>query len=134
MTISLSTVIVLGACAVVMFDLVASLAARHFGFAYARATIGSYALYFAIGFFAAKASPLNAIDGAAAAGAVAGFVDASAGWLVSWQVGPGRLPSGARLTATQWLRVAIIVTAVAAAIGAIGGIGPMWVFPDRAAH
>ena len=115
-------VVALGAAAVVAFDLLASLASRQFGFAYARATIGSYLIYAAIGFFAARAPSSNPIGAAAIAAAIAGLVDASVGWAVSWVLGPGRLPEGTPLTVTRWLGVAIFVIALAAGVGALGGI------------
>jgi hypothetical protein len=115
-------VVVLGSAAVVIFDILASLASRRFGFAYARAGYGSYLIYLAVGFFAARASESNAIATAAVAAGVAGLVDASVGWAVSWALGPGRLPDGLQLTVARWLSTAMFVVGLAAAVGAVGGI------------
>ena len=115
-------VVLLGIIAVIGFDFLASFASRTFGFPYAAASIGSYCLYFAIGFAAARGAASSAIQNAAAAGAFAGLADASIGWAVSWVVGPGRLPAGERLTVTAWLVTAILVTFLAASIAALGGL------------
>jgi len=121
-TASSVRVIALGSAVVVLFDLLASIASRQFGFTYARASFGSYLIYLAIGFFAARSSPSNPIGMAALAAGVAGLVDASIGWAVSWAVGPGRLPDGGQLTARRWITTAVFVVGLAAAVGAVGGI------------
>lgn len=112
----------LGSAAVLVFDLLASLASRHFRFAYAHAGFGSYLIYLAIGFFAARASISNALGVAALAAGFAGLVDASLGWAISWTIGPGQLPQGTQLTIPRWVGTAIFVVALAAAVGALGGL------------
>jgi hypothetical protein len=114
-------VVVLGSAAVVLFDVIASLAARYFGFIYARAAFGSCLIYLAIGFFAARLSPSSSLGAAAAATGITGLVDASVGWAVSWMLGPGRLAEGTPLTVPHWLGTTIIVMVLAAAVGVIGG-------------
>lgn len=127
-------IILAGAGAVVAYDMLASLASRAVGFPYARASIGSYLLYLAIGFVAARAASSAPIKHAAVAAGVAGLVDASLGWAVSWALGPGRLPSGLTLTAARWVSTAVLVIVLAAAVGAIGGIaGRRPPAPDAAA-
>ena len=121
-TASQIRVVVLGAAVVVTFDILASLASRRFGFAYARASFGSYLIYLGIGYFAARASASNAIGVAAVAAGIAGLVDASIGWAVSWALGPGRLPETVPLTVARWVSTALFVVLLAAAIGAVGGI------------
>ena len=121
MTTLFVRVVVLGSAAVLVFDLLASLASRHFGFPYARAALGSYLLYLAIGFFAARVSTWNAIAAAAGAAGISGLIDASLGWAISWALGPGKLPQGVQLTVPRWVNTAVFVVAFAAAIGAIGG-------------
>lgn len=115
-------IIVAGGIAVVAYDLLASLASRGFGFPYARASIGSYLLYLAIGFVAARSASTAPIQNAAIAAGVAGLVDASVGWAVSWALGPARLPSGITLTIGRWMSAALFVIVLAAAVGAIGGV------------
>jgi hypothetical protein len=126
-TASQIRVAVLGAAAVVTFDILASLASRRFGFAYARASFGSYLIYLGIGFFAARVSASNAIGVAALVAGIAGLIDASIGWAVSWALGPGRLPETVQLGVARWVSTALIVVVFAAAVGALGGIaGRRW--------
>lgn len=115
-------VIVWGVVVVLAFDALASLASKSFGFSYGRASIGSYIIYLGIGYFAARSAANSPLLTAALAAAIAGLADASVGWFVSWQLGPGKLPEGVTLTASRWLATAIIVVALAAAVGAIGGL------------
>jgi hypothetical protein len=114
-------VIVIGAAAVLVFDLVASLASRSLGFDYARASVGSYILYFGIGFFAARGATSAPITNAAVAAAIVGLVDASLGWAISRRIGPGRPAGSPQLTVRLWVTTAIIVIGLAAAVGAAGG-------------
>jgi hypothetical protein len=114
-------VIAAGCIIVVSFDLVASLAARRFGFPYDRASIGSYFIYLLIGFVAGRGALGDRAKVGALSAAVAGVADASIGWAVSWAIGPGRPPSGT-LSPGEWIVAAAVVVAFAAAIGYIGGV------------
>lgn len=113
--------VIIGGCvAVVLFDVLASAASRSFAFPYARASVGSYFIYAAVGFLAGRCSDcLHARAGARAA-AIAGFADASLGWAASWMIGPGRTPSGS-LTPLTWILTAIMVAAFASMVGFLGG-------------
>jgi len=114
-------IIAIGVIAVILFDALASIASRMWDFPYARASVGSYFLYLAIGFVAGRnATSSRAATGAVAAG-IAGFADASVGWAVSWQIGPGRTPTGT-ISPMQWWLVAVFVVVFAAAIGFFGGV------------
>jgi uncharacterized membrane protein YeaQ/YmgE (transglycosylase-associated protein family) len=115
------TVIAAGCVAVVLFDLAASLAARRFEFAYARASVGSYFIYLIIGFVAGRGARVHRARFGAIAAATAGFVDASVGWAVSWTLGPGRSPDGT-LSPVRWVLTAALVVLFAAAIGYLGGV------------
>lgn len=115
-------VIIGGATAVLVFDVLASLASSRFGLAYGAASVGSCIIYLAIGYLAARTSALSPVRHAAAAAALAGLVDASAGWAIAWQMGPGQLPAGVALTPARWVSTAVVVVALAAAVGALGGI------------
>ncbi|MEP7002089.1 MAG: hypothetical protein ABI969_16490 [bacterium] len=112
---------VIGAFAVILFDAIASIASRALGFPYARASVGSYFLYLAIGFAAGRHAATSRARSGAIAAAIAGFADVSVGWAVSWQIGPGRPPSG-MITPMQWWLVAVFVLLFAAAIGFFGGV------------
>jgi hypothetical protein len=113
-------VITVGCIVVVLFDIVAALAARQFGFPYDRASIGSYFIYLLIGFAAGRSARVDRAKVGAMAAAVAGVADASVGWAVSWAIGPGRAPSGT-LSPGEWMLAAAIVVVFAAAIGYMGG-------------
>ena len=110
-------VLAIGASVVLCYDTAAALASRRFGFRYSRAQIGSYLLYAAIGYATVR-------NGTAVtpytAGAVIGLVDVTAGWAVSWAIGPGRPPSGT-LVPRQWLFIAAIMVMVAGICGMLGG-------------
>jgi hypothetical protein len=108
----------LAVSAILIFDLVASLASRTLGFRYAYATLGSWLIYAITGFVAARHGGVAA---AATAGAVVGFAEATLGWAISWLIGPGRLPSGTpslgRIASTV-----LTVTLIGAAVSALGGV------------
>jgi hypothetical protein len=114
-------VIVASCVAVLLFDLVASLAARQFEFPYVRASVGSYFLYLLFGFLAGRNGRGHRAQAGATAAAVAGMVDVSLGWAISWAIGPGRPPSGT-LSPIAWMITAAVVVLFAAAIGYIGGV------------
>lgn len=115
-------VVALGVCAVLVFDLVASLAARRFGFPYTRAGIGSYILYLIIGYLAARGALRDPLRTAATASAIAGFADASLGWAISWRLGVGKLPDDVVLTPRRWVSTAVVVVMLAVAVGTLGGL------------
>jgi len=115
-------VILVGVLAVIVFDAIAAAASRRFGFAYAKATVGSALIYGTIGFLAARGSDARPLQSAAFAAGIVGFVDASAGWAVSWIIGPGRLPGGTAMTLERWVGAAVFVVALACAIGVVGGV------------
>jgi hypothetical protein len=83
--------LLIGSTSVVVYDAVASVASTALGFRYGLASIGSLALYAAIGAFAARTKSRSF---SLAAGAIAGLSDATAGWGILWLIGPGRPPSG----------------------------------------
>jgi hypothetical protein len=109
-----------GVVTVLLFDLITSVAARVFGFPYARASVGSYFIYLAVGFFAARVAVHSRARQGAFAAAVAGFADVSAGWAISGIIGPGRLPNGS-ISPIQWVVTTTIVVLFAASIGFLGG-------------
>ena len=122
MSQSLIRIAARGSIAVVAFDLTASLASRYLGFAYGSASLGSYLLYLAIGYFAARASVSSRIGNAALAAGACGLVVASIGWAISRAIGPGHLPTNSPFSVAKWVGVAILLCGLAAAVGAIGGL------------
>ncbi|MEO5818186.1 MAG: hypothetical protein ABIT20_23150 [Gemmatimonadaceae bacterium] len=109
-----------GIVAVLLFDLVASLASQALAFPYARASVGAYFIYLIIGVLAGRAATASRAWQGAIAAAIAGFADASAGWAFSWLIGPGRTPNGT-LTPAEWIISAATVVLFAGAVGFLGG-------------
>ena len=107
-----------GMAAVVVFDAIASFFSLGFGFNYAYAAFGSMVLYGAFGYWASR---VTAISFSPFVGALMGIADASLGWLVSWNLGAGRLEPGA-LTFQAWSVTALQVILVAALCGLVGGV------------
>ena len=114
----LTKVLLGGAAAILVFDGVCALASRQFGFDYTMAAVGSYLLYAAIGYPAAKVGGIRA---AAVAGAVTGLVDSTLGWVLAWKLGVARMPEGG-LTPGRWAAAALIVIVIGAALACIGGV------------
>jgi hypothetical protein len=111
-------IILLGSAAVILFDTVASLASRHFGFAYVKASVGSWLICALVGYWAMRSAGMRGVVLAAVAIAL---VDATVGWAISWAIGPGRLSSG-RMTPAEWAAAAvtvILLSLVAASLGAV---------------
>jgi hypothetical protein len=115
-------VVLSGILIVLAFDVAASLLSKSFGFPYARASFGSYLLYLGIGYFAARGAATSPLGAAALAAAIAGLADASLGWAISWKLGSGQLPAGMTLTPARWAATAVMVVALAAAVGTVGGV------------
>jgi len=78
-------------------------------------------IYVAIGFLAARGAAVSPIATAATTASLVGLVEASAGWAVSWIIGPGRPPNGISLTLKRWIVAAVFVAALAAVCGVVGG-------------
>lgn len=116
---SVTKVILGGAIAVVVFDALASVGSLHLGFEYSKAAFGSWLVYAAVGFLAARVG--GGLWPAALAGVLMGLVDATVGWTVSWAIGPGRLPEGT-LSAAKWVLAATTVAATGGCVGLLGGV------------
>jgi hypothetical protein len=110
-------IVVSGAIAIVVFDVLASLASRSLGFPYAYATVGSWMIYAVVGYALGRIAPVTIAT--LGVGAVA-FIEATLGWWLSWMIGPGRLKSGT-MSATMLLSTLVGVIAIAAVIGAAAG-------------
>jgi hypothetical protein len=108
----------IAAASVVTFDALASFASLTIGFPYAAASVGSFALYVAIGVLAAR---VRTRKFSFIAGAVAGLADATAGWYVSWIIGPGK-PSSGSMNLTELALTVAVVTTLACLVAGISGI------------
>ncbi len=114
----LARVCLVGAAAVVAYDVVMSVASRTLGFDYATALPGSFLLYLATGFFGARAA--GRLRAGALAGGAAGFADATVGWLLSVAIGAdGAVEPATPLTIAL---VVVVVTLMAASVGLFGAV------------
>ena len=117
---SYALVLLLTAAAVLLYDGLMSVASLHFGFDYASTpgVLGSSLLYAAAGFLGARVR--RRIREGVMAGAFAGLVDSTLGWLLSVLVGIGREDlEAAPLTVAV---VVVWVTLMGAVFGFVGGI------------
>ncbi len=112
----LPLIVLVGTVAVLLGDLVAASAARRLRISYGWYVPLSWALYLAIGAFAAR---LQSLPDAALVGATIGFVDGSVGALIAYRIGVmqwKRPPTGASLLAGG-----VAIAAMCAVLTSIGG-------------
>ena len=109
--------VVVGSVVIVAFDIVASLAARRFGFHYGIAAPGSWLIYAVVGFDIGR----HANVGMSAVGsAIVAFVEATIGWAASAAIGPGHPPG--ELSIAGIVATIILVAMSGGVMGAIGGV------------
>ena len=108
----------LGVLAVLAFDTAASFASTSFGFPYKNAAIGSVLIYITVGYLVFRRSGFFSAIGAAL---LIEVVDATLGWYISWQIGPGALPVE-QATIAVIATAIVIVFIIAAACAVIGSI------------
>jgi len=106
----------MGVAAVLLYDVVGSIASLSLGFNYQWFVFGSLVIYGVVGYFVGKKK--NAVFGFLA-GALTGLVDSTLGWYISWTIGPGK--PEIEMDATMIIGTIVIVTILAALIGLIGG-------------
>jgi hypothetical protein len=116
------SLLLLCAASIIFYDALAAIGSRTMGFPYALASVGSVALYIVIGGATAR---LRSRTFGFIAGATTAIADASAGWWVSWLIGPGR-PSSGSINLTQWLVTAATVTTVGCVVAGISGVLATW--------
>ena len=80
----------MGVMAILFFDTGASFASKALGFPYGDAFIGSVLIYAMVGYFSYRQQGVARAVGAAV---LVELVDATLGWFISWQIGPGALPA-----------------------------------------
>lgn len=110
-------IVLIGCLVVLLYEVAASFGAQSMGFPYWRALYGTWLIYAGIGFVAGRA--MNSVGSAALAAGVVGLVEATVGWWLSWQIGPGRTEN---LTLTGAVVAMAMVTLVAIVIGAVAGL------------
>jgi len=105
-----------GVLAVLVFDTAASFASINFGFPYTYAAVGSVLIYAMVGYFVFRHRGFFSAIGAAL---LVEVVDATLGWYISWQIGPGALPAGQATTAVIATTIVFVLffAAVCAVIG-----------------
>lgn len=108
----------LGMLLIIVYDTIAALISKKFGFSYSYAAIGSAVIYIYVGYHAACncGAPSSMVTSA-----LAGFTDATLGSLIAWKIGPGRPPSGT-LSLSEWSIATVSVMGIAALFGFIGGL------------
>ena len=105
-----------GVAAVLVFDTAASFASIGLGFPYAYASVGSVLIYALVGYFTFRRLGLVRAIGAAV---LVELVDATLGWFISWQIGPGALP--ADQATTPIIATTIVLVVIFAAVCALIG-------------
>jgi hypothetical protein len=106
-----------GIFGIVLFDGLASLASRSFGFPYVYATAGSWLIYAMVGFAIGRVAPISY---AAAGVAFVALAESTIGWWLSWIIGPGRTKSGT-INSTQVITAIVGVVVIGALIGGVAG-------------
>ena len=109
-------IVVSGIVAVLVFDTAASFASAGLGFRYEYASVGSALIYGIIGYLAFRRCGLNR---AISAALLVELVDATLGWFISWQIGPGALP--VEQATTPVIGVTIVTVLIFAAVCALIG-------------
>jgi hypothetical protein len=117
---SSTQVIFLGTALVLIFDTIAALLSRAADISYARFAVGSWIIYAAAGYLAAKFGRGGLVQLAIRTGVLLASTDSTLGWAISWSIGPGKVDGG--LTLGRWIVTALFVTAVASTLAAFGGI------------
>jgi hypothetical protein len=117
---SFATLAITAAATMVAYDAALSWASLAWNFPYTNAVAGSALLYTAFAFAAARRFGFGR---ALLLGPWLGLVDASLGWFVSWQIGPGRLPAGSLDIATWVMTLAVVVVIATLCAAAGGGLG-----------
>lgn len=115
---SYTRVLLLTGAAVLSYDGLMALASRQLGFDYGSGVVGSLLIYAAAGFFGTRAR--TAVDSGLLAGAFAGLVDGTLGWLLSAAIEPR-----VQQIETSPLEIFVVVwmvTLLGAGCGFIGGI------------
>lgn len=120
-------VVCVGVVAILVFDTLASFASEVFGFAYGYATIGSVLIYSTIGYFVFLIRGLVQAIGAAL---LVGLVDATLGWYIAWQIGPGVLEVGS-VTAALILGTLVIVSVMATVCALVGSTAALLLHGPR---
>lgn len=118
-------VIIIGGIGILAYQAIAAATAGAVQVAYTKFAFGSYAIYAAAGYFAARRGPV--IWGVLAGAAVAA-IEAVAGWRLAAVVGPDivRLGLDEAHAGRSWVSLALVIVAVGAMLGLLGGLLALW--------
>ncbi len=118
-----TTIVIGGMVAVLLFDALGSFASKLLGFSYVLLTPGSILIY---GIVAALVARRREWLVGLFAAILMAFTDVTAGWAVSWLIGPGK-PEGGLTTVVVVgaVMTAVVLGGVAGAIGAWIGVRTM---------
>ena len=111
-----SKFLLLSAAVLIAFDTVASVASASLQFPYTYVWPGSVLVYVGLSFEAARRFGFWR---GVLLGALLGFVDGTAGWAVSWAIGPGRVPAE-HFSVGIWALTLAMVVGFGAVQGAFG--------------
>jgi len=123
-TNQVSRIIAFSAAGIILIDTLGALVSRGFVFSYRYFIPVSFLTYIAIGFFVAKYATVIA---AILAAAITGLVEATIGWAISWNIGPGRPARLASDVGEIEFAIVVALTIIFAVLfaatgGALGGI------------
>jgi hypothetical protein len=111
-------IIALCSIVTVAFEAVASTIAHITGIAYAWFVIPQFAMYFVMGFILLRAAKLP-VRGVMGVVTCAAFANATLGWWVSWQVGPGRVTPFTLPSAIFAIVLGVAACALSATLGTV---------------
>ena len=112
---SVGKIVIGGMFTVILFDAIGSYAAKEFGFEYALLIPGSLLIYGTVAAMVARRR--DWLLGLLAATVLA-LTDVTAGWAVSWLIGPGKPESG--LTLMTVVGAAMTAFVLGGLVGAVG--------------
>ncbi len=113
---SLVKITLLACVAILIFDVLASIASRAFNFPYVAATPGSILIYAAAGFLAGRA---HGVPQGAGVGALVGEVESTIGWWLSFVI--GAIQPERATTSEELASVIVAMMVTGGIVGAAGG-------------
>jgi hypothetical protein len=116
--------VLLGIVAVLLLDTIGSILSNRLRFRYTKLTPVSLLLWAASAAIASRGAAPDLIKSVGLgwmAGLIVGLADSTAGWWISWRLGPGRLRPEL-ISRRNVLRIIFRVTMLAAALGGAGAL------------
>lgn len=107
-------ILLIGLVAIILLDLLGSVASKQFGFSYSNLACISFIIYTAVGFFTSRQKDLKT---GVLFGAATGLFDSTIGWKITMLLG---VNLNVKVTPLLWFITIIFVTGLAALCGLIG--------------